>query len=247
MEESANAISDYAYSIVFAGRNKKDMTKRGLIMRLLGLSLIFILLWKLSDAAWAYSAVDTVAGAAGVTSADSLKDARDGAALVSAGTGEEGDIIDQVTGGQAAQENAEKAEDAEKAEETEETEETEDTEKAGDAKTVENAENIENAESPEEETEYGGKILLSAKTLNLQQGDSAVLKAELTEENLTGEKLLYQSSDTKVVTVNQSGKVMAVRWGSATITVSLGKASAKCKITVSKDITITISAAGDCT
>ncbi len=214
------------------------MTKRGLIMRLLGLSLIFILLWRLSDAAWAYSAVDTVAGAAGVTSSDSLKDARNGVALVSAGTGEEGNVIDQVTGGLAAQENAEKAEDAE---------ETGDPEKAVDVKAVENAENIENEENPEEAAEYNGKILLSAKTLSLQQGASAVLKAELTEENLTGEKLLYQSSDTKVVTVNRSGKVTAVRWGSATITVSLGKASAKCKITVSKDITITISAAGDCT
>lgn len=98
-----------------------------------------------------------------------------------------------------------------------------------------------------ETREYTGRIILSKKQLSMQQGKSYHLKAKLTQKNLTGKNITYKSSNKKSVTVTQKGILKAVHWGKASITVSLGKAKAVCKVTAAKDISITISAAGDCT
>lgn len=95
--------------------------------------------------------------------------------------------------------------------------------------------------------EYMGKITLSDKKLSLKQGSKYQLKASLTEDNLTGEELAYTSSDKEIITVSQKGVIKAVHWGTATVTVALGNVKATCKVTVTKDISITISAAGDVT
>ena len=51
----------------------------------------------------------------------------------------------------------------------------------------------------------------------------------------SGASIVWNSSNSKVATVNQFGKVTAKKAGTATITASYGKASVFCKVTVAKD------------
>ena len=91
-----------------------------------------------------------------------------------------------------------------------------------------------------------GKWNLS-KVVTIKQAQSLVLKEsdiqvmigmshKLDVENKTGGSLSWTSSNTSVATVNSDGTVTGVGEGSATITVSSGKHSVKCTVTV-KDIT----------
>jgi poly-gamma-glutamate synthesis protein (capsule biosynthesis protein) len=98
-----------------------------------------------------------------------------------------------------------------------------------------------------ENQEYTGKIILKNKKISINQGKTYPLEVELTEENLTGEEVKFESSNKKIVTVSAKGIIKAVHWGTATVTVSLGDVKSTCKVTVTKDISITISAAGDVT
>lgn len=100
---------------------------------------------------------------------------------------------------------------------------------------------------PEEAKEYTGAIHLKDKKITIAQGESHQLKITLTEENRSGEEPKYRSSDKKIVTVSDTGLIQAVHYGVAKVTVTLGKAKSVCKVTVEKDVSITISAAGDCT
>ena len=99
----------------------------------------------------------------------------------------------------------------------------------------------------EGDKEYTGSILLNTNNISIKQGASYQLKATLTEENLTGKKVTYKSSNSKIITINDKGNIKAIHWGKANITVTLDKAIAICQVVVSEDVTITISAAGDCT
>jgi poly-gamma-glutamate synthesis protein (capsule biosynthesis protein) len=99
----------------------------------------------------------------------------------------------------------------------------------------------------EQKKEYTGRILLNKKTISLEQGKSFRLSARLSKKNQSGKNITYKSSNTKVITVTQKGFLKAVHFGTATVTATLGKVKAVCKVTVTKNITITISAAGDCT
>lgn len=109
-------------------------------------------------------------------------------------------------------------------------------------------------EEPEEDDieedlpkEYTGSIKLDVKELSLKQGDTYQLKATLTGDNKTDSKLSYKTSNKKILNVTQKGVIQALHWGEASVTVSLGKAKTACKVTVTKDLSITVSAAGDCT
>lgn len=102
---------------------------------------------------------------------------------------------------------------------------------------------------PEEKPEetYSGKITLGKKKLSMKQGDKYKLEATLSEENTTEEELQFTSSNTKIITVSQKGVIKGIHYGEANVTVSLGEAKAVCKVTVTKEVSITISAAGDVT
>lgn len=68
-------------------------------------------------------------------------------------------------------------------------------------------------------------------TITMKSGKSYLLKPVLTPSNST-EKKTYTSGNKKVATVSATGKIIAKRKGTTTITVRSGKISARCKVTV---------------
>lgn len=70
------------------------------------------------------------------------------------------------------------------------------------------------------------KLNLSKKTI--QEGKTFGLKLNNAERG----KVKWSSSNSKIATVNQKGKVKGVKSGKCTIVAKLGKASYKCKVTV---------------
>ena len=77
---------------------------------------------------------------------------------------------------------------------------------------------------------------LDQTALTLNKGASGQLTLTVTPEDFTDE-VVWKSSDTAVVTVSDTGLVKAVGVGTATIKVSVGKASASCKVTVLQPVT----------
>ncbi len=94
---------------------------------------------------------------------------------------------------------------------------------------------------------YDGKISFKKKSVKIKKGKKYQLSLKLTKKNLSGKRITYRSSKPKVAAVSRYGKVRGKKAGKATITARLGRAKARCKITVEEIKTITISAAGDCT
>lgn len=68
-------------------------------------------------------------------------------------------------------------------------------------------------------------------TKTLKKGKSYTLKPK-TVPAKTDDTITYKSSNKKVATVSNKGKVVAKKKGKATITVKCGKVSVKCKVTV---------------
>lgn len=104
----------------------------------------------------------------------------------------------------------------------------------------------ESKKESEKKPEYTGDIKLRKK-LSMKEGEEYKIKVTLTEKNFSKEKVRFTSSNKKVVQVTKDGLLKAKHWGEATVTASLGKAKASCKVTVTKEVQITISAAGDVT
>ena len=77
-------------------------------------------------------------------------------------------------------------------------------------------------------------VSLDKITLTLTEGDTLALVATITPENATNKDVTWSSSDGTVATVDKSGKVTAVKAGTATITVTTldGGFSATCKVTI---------------
>lgn len=94
---------------------------------------------------------------------------------------------------------------------------------------------------------YDGKLSFKKKSVKIKKGKMYQLSLKLTKKNRSGKRITYRSSKPKVATVSQYGKVKGKKAGKTTITAKLGKAKARCKITVEEIKTITVSAAGDCT
>ncbi|MBR4001767.1 MAG: Ig domain-containing protein [Bacteroidales bacterium] len=76
------------------------------------------------------------------------------------------------------------------------------------------------------------EISLNKTTLTLEEGDTETLSATIAPNNATDKSVTWKSSSTDIVTVNGSGKVTAVKVGSATITATAGEKSATCAVTV---------------
>ena len=84
------------------------------------------------------------------------------------------------------------------------------------------------------------KVSLSKKSVVLVKGRSTTVKATVTPTNVTNKKLKWTTSNAKVATVNQSGKITAKGRGNATIKVMALDGSNKyatVKVTVKQPVT----------
>lgn len=77
-------------------------------------------------------------------------------------------------------------------------------------------------------------VSLNKQTLSMVEGDSETLTATVAPSNATNKAVSWKSSDASVASVDNSGKVTAVKAGSATITVTTtdGSKTATCSVTV---------------
>ena len=95
-------------------------------------------------------------------------------------------------------------------------------------------------EPKEPETIAVSSVSLSTATLEMTEGDTQTLTATITPANATDRKVIWGSSASGVASVDGSGKVTAVKAGTATITASAGGKSATCQVTVTaKTVSVT--------
>jgi uncharacterized protein YjdB len=82
------------------------------------------------------------------------------------------------------------------------------------------------------------KVTLNKTTLTLETGSEAVLVATVAPSNATNKKVTWSSSNKGVVTVDQNGKLKAIKAGTATITVTTddGGKKATCAVTVNNKV-----------
>lgn len=77
-------------------------------------------------------------------------------------------------------------------------------------------------------------VTLNKTELTLTEGESETLTATVKPDNATDKTLSWSSSDATVASVDDNGKVTAIKAGTATITVKTkdGEKTATCKVTV---------------
>ena len=83
-------------------------------------------------------------------------------------------------------------------------------------------------------------VSLNESNLSLYIGKTATLTATVTPENATNKAVTWESSDDTIATVDNNGKVTAVKEGTATITATAADGSGKsatCTVTVEKPYT----------
>ncbi|MDF2905918.1 MAG: hypothetical protein K0R34_1239 [Herbinix sp.] len=81
-------------------------------------------------------------------------------------------------------------------------------------------------------------IKLDATTLNLKAGQDHIFKPTLTPNDSTDKAIVWESSDTKIATVDDEGKVVAKSAGSTIIVAKLESgATAYCKVNVTLPVT----------
>ncbi|MBO7112420.1 MAG: Ig-like domain-containing protein [Bacteroidaceae bacterium] len=89
---------------------------------------------------------------------------------------------------------------------------------------------------PEPKTVALTSISLSKTSLTLEEGATSTLTVRYTPSDATDKSTTWKSTDTKVATVSSSGKVTAVKAGSATIIATSGSYESSCKVTVESRI-----------
>lgn len=80
-------------------------------------------------------------------------------------------------------------------------------------------------------------VTLNKNSLSLEKGQSETLTANVNPDDATDKSVKWSSSDEQVATVNQDGKVTAIRGGAATITAMAGEKSASCEVIVTVSVT----------
>ena len=75
-------------------------------------------------------------------------------------------------------------------------------------------------------------VSLDKTTLELLEGETAVLTATVKPDNATDKTVTWSTSDASIATVDAEGKVTAIKKGEATITAKAGDKTAECKVTV---------------
>lgn len=79
-------------------------------------------------------------------------------------------------------------------------------------------------------------VKLNKESTSLEVGANETLNATVSPSTATNKKVTYTSSDDAVATVDNNGKVIAIKAGSTDITVTTedGSKSAKCSVTVTE-------------
>ena len=90
----------------------------------------------------------------------------------------------------------------------------------------------EEAKPEEPKTVALTSISLSKTSLTLEESETLTLAVTYTPSNVTDKSTTWKSTDTKVATVNSSGKITAVKAGSAAIIATCGGKDAYCNVTV---------------
>lgn len=88
-----------------------------------------------------------------------------------------------------------------------------------------------------------GRIAVTSVTLDktsvkLKEGESVTLVATVTPDNATDKTVTWTSSEAAVASVDASGKVTAIKEGSATITAKAGDKTATCSVTIKNDVPV---------
>ena len=85
-------------------------------------------------------------------------------------------------------------------------------------------------------------VSLDKETAELEEGQSLTLVATVLPENATNKDVIWSSSDDEVATVDETGKVTAVKAGEATITVTTedGAKTDTCVVTVKEKAPVTV-------
>lgn len=92
--------------------------------------------------------------------------------------------------------------------------------------------------------EQAGRIAVSSVELNktelkIKEGDSEALEATVKPDNATDKTITWSSSDESIATVDDGGRITAIKAGTATITAKAEEKTAKCAVTVYKEIPVT--------
>ena len=79
-------------------------------------------------------------------------------------------------------------------------------------------------------------ITLNKTSLNLKKGQSETLVATVKPDNATDKSVSWSSSDNTIASVNQNGKVTALKSGNVIITAKAGEKSATCSVTITTPV-----------
>ena len=93
-------------------------------------------------------------------------------------------------------------------------------------------------------------VSLDRKTISMKVGENETLTATINPNDATNKNLIWDSSNESVLTVDQSGRIVAVSYGTSDVTVTSidGNKTDICKVTVENvEIPLTISSIADIT
>lgn len=80
-------------------------------------------------------------------------------------------------------------------------------------------------------------VELDQTTLSIEPSKTVTLVATVKPDNATDKTVNWSSSDSEIATVDNTGKVTAIKEGTATITAKAGEKTAECKVTVCIPVT----------
>ncbi|MBO7604515.1 MAG: Ig domain-containing protein [Bacteroidales bacterium] len=86
--------------------------------------------------------------------------------------------------------------------------------------------------SPQETLVPVSSVTLNKAEITLVEGEEETLAATVKPDNSKDKSVVWESSDEKVASVSNEGKVTAILEGSATITANSGTVSATCQVKV---------------